>query len=788
MKTADRQKRVAIYAARTVRGQIIAKSLAVCGLRVTLDSDPAAAIKKLESGEAALLVVDVNNHLQEEIELVRSLAMHMTDGLLVTHTNPRDLGVLQGLGIDAANCIGGALDPEQIFVAVEGFFADDDQPEGLRRQADGKGRTLSERSRRARRQAHKAFRRAMKAPDRKFWPWWCRMTRWSAMLRPVRTAIIAGIILAAGITAGYVSWCLSTLPDIDRLNHYSPFKASKLYSYDNQLLAELYEQRRTPVSLQAVPLHVRQAFVAVEDARYFQHSGIDPIRIAGALWADIKAGGFRQGGSTITQQLSKMIFLKPEKTITRKIKEMAIALMLEQRYSKEQILELYLNQAYFGCQAYGIQAAAEAYFGKPAERLDLAEGALLAALPKAPSAYSPFQNPERARRRRDHVLQRMRITGFISPAGYQKATRADLPAFFHGRTFRSPYFVDYCQKYLEAAYGDRLLTSGLKVYTTLEARLQAAAEAAIRKGIGDLEARGVVGVQAALVALSLDNGHIKAMVGGTDYDRTQFNRATQALRQPGSAFKPIVYAAALEKGFRPDTCIQDLPVAVSVNNGHQTWRPRNYTGRFSGEVTVKEALTRSLNAATVNLALQVGLNDIIETARKVGIQSKVHAVYPSVLGASEVTLLELVSAYGALATGRRIAPVWLDRVIDKGAASLWDHVGEPATILPPSSVTAIREMLASVVSDGTGRRALSLERPVYGKTGTTNANADALFVGFDDQLVVGVWVGRDSRESIGPKETGARAALPIWIEFMRQAPSQGMRMASIADRKPIASP
>ena len=776
---ADRKKGVAIYAAKTVRGQIIARSLAVCGIAVTLDSDPTAAIAKIEKGEAALLVVDVNNHLQAEVDLVRSLAAHLADCLLVTHTDPHDLATLVALGIEEENCICGPLDPEQIFVAVDTFFAIADHSKPIDRQACGKRWRLSERGRRARRQACKVFNRAMSAPERGLGRWWGKVAHGSRMLRPLRSIFGAAAILMAGAAAGYLFWCLSTLPDISRLNHFSPFKATKLFSYDNQLLAELYEQRRTPVPLSTVPSHVREAFIAIEDARYFQHSGIDPIRIAGALWADIKAGGYHQGGSTITQQLSKMIFLKPEKTMTRKIKEMAIALMLEQNYSKDRILELYLNQAYFGSQAYGIQAAAEAYFGKDVSRLNVAEGALLAALPKAPSAYSPFQNPERSRQRRNHVLQRMQINGFISQDSCQRAILAALPPVFHGRKYRSPYFIDYCQKDLEETYGDRLFTTGLKIYTTLDARLQAAAEAAIGKGIAELETRGVVGVQAALVAMALDTGHIKAMVGGTDYDRTQFNRATQALRQPGSAFKPIVYMAALQKGYRPDSRIQDMPVVIPVNNGRQTWRPRNYTGRFSGEVTVKEALTRSLNAATVNLALQVGLKDIIETARMVGIRSKIHAVYPTVLGASEVTLLELVAAYGALATGRQVVPVSMDRIIDKAASSIWEPGGAPSKILPSPAVAAIREMLASVVTDGTARRALSLERPVYGKTGTTNANADALFIGFDDELVVGVWVGRDNCESIGPKETGARAALPIWVDFMKHVPAGGVRVASI---------
>lgn len=773
---ADRKKGVAIYAAKTVRGQIIAKSLAVCGISATLDSDPTAAIAKIEKGEATLLLVDVNNHLQAEIDFMRSLAAHLVDCLLVTHTDPRDLAALEEMGINGENCISGPLDPEQIFVAVDAFFGIADHSKPIDRQASGKRWRLSERGRRARCQARKVFTRAMSAPKRGLWR---KMAQWSRMLRPMRSILGAAAILISGAGAGYLFWCLSTLPDIDRLNHFSPFKASKLYSYDNQLLAELYEQRRTPVPLGDVPQHVRQAFIAIEDARYFQHSGIDPIRIVGALWADIKSGGYHQGGSTITQQLSKMIFLKPEKTITRKIKEMALALMLERKYSKDRILELYLNQAYFGSQAYGIQAAAAAYFGKDVSQLNVAEGALLAALPKAPSAYSPFQNPERSRQRRDHVLRRMQINGFIPQDTCRRAVLTALPQVFHGRKYQAPYFVDYCQKDLEKTYGDRLFTTGLKIYTTLDARLQVAAEAAILKGIADLEARGVIGVQAALVAVALDTGQIKAMVGGTDYDRTQFNRATQALRQPGSAFKPFVYMAALEKGFRPDSLLQDMPVAIPFNNGRQTWQPRNYTGRFSGEVTLKEALARSLNAATVNLALQVGLKNVIETARMAGIHSTMHMVYPTVLGASEVTLLELVAAYGSLATGRQVVPVSMDRIIDKAASSLWEPGGPTSTILPSPAVAAIREMLASVVTDGTGRRALSLERTVYGKTGTTNANADALFIGFDDELVVGVWVGRDNRESIGPKETGARAALPIWVDFMKHVPAGGVRVASL---------
>lgn len=778
----DHPKCVAVYAAKTVRGQIIVRSLALYGIAATLHRDAATAVAQLESGAAALLVVDVNNHLSSETKVLRSLAAHLGSGMLVTHTNPLDRPALEALGIATEACIGGPLDPEEIIVAVEAFLAEGSHAAETDRRAGGRRWRSHERRRRIRRQVETAFRLALGAPRRGLARCRFMIARWSAVLRPLRSMLLAGLILSAGATAGYLFWCLSSLPDIERLSHFSPFKASKLYSHDNDLLAELYEQRRTLVRLEDVPVHVRQAFIAVEDARYFQHSGIDPIRILGALWADIKAGGYRQGGSTITQQLSKQIFLTPEKTMTRKVKEMAIAVMLERRYSKDHILELYLNQVYFGGQAYGLEAASQAYFGKPASRLTLAEGALLAALPKAPSAYSPFQNPERCRRRRDYVLDRMRATAMVSEPAYRQALAAPMPSVFHGRPYRSPYFVDYCRKRLEGAYGDRLATSGLTVYTTLDARLQAAAEKAVERGVADLAAREIANVQVALVALDLDTGYIKAMVGGTDYGRSQFNRAVQSLRQPGSAFKPFVYLTALEQGYHPESPVQDLPVAIAVGNGGQTWRPRNYTGRFSGEVTLETALTRSLNAATVNLALQVGLDEIITTARRLGIQSKLHKVYPTVLGASEVTLLELAAAYGSLATGRRLVPVSIDRIIDKGAATIWDPGIPASVILPASTVAAMRRMLAAVVREGTARRARSLERSVYGKTGTTNANVDALFIGFDSQLVVGVWVGRDDHTPIGPQETGARAALPIWIDFMQQVPADTLLAKTAAQR------
>jgi penicillin-binding protein 1A len=522
------------------------------------------------------------------------------------------------------------------------------------------------------------------------------------------------------------------------------------------------------VSLSRVPEHVKEAFVAIEDARYFEHNGIDPIRIMGALYADIKAGDYRQGASTITQQVAKMIFLKPEKTIVRKTREIAIALQLERKFTKDQIFEFYLNQAYFGSRAYGIQAAAEAYFGKEVDQLTMAEGAMLAGLPKAPSAYSPFQNPEKCLSRRSFILKRMLETDYIDKYQYNLAMNSPLPNTYRGRVSNAPYFVDYCITRLKDRFGDQLFTGGLQIYTTLDYKMQQIAKEAIKNGVADLESRGIMGAQAALVAIEIKTGKIRAIVGGTDYEQSQFNRATQAMRQPGSAFKPVVYLTALLKGYSCDSIIQDAPVTLTADEkGAKAWTPKNYGGVYRGAVTMEQGLALSLNAATVNLAVQLGIREVVKTAKRLGIESKIYQVYPSALGASETTLLELVSAYTTLATGERVETQCIERFIDKDTMSLQEPTGSMKTVIPPAALNGIRTMLKAVVEEGTGRRALSLNRPVYGKTGTTNNNIDALFVGFDEKYAVGVWVGKDDREPIGENETGSRAALPIWVDFMK---------------------
>ena len=774
--------KIAIYASKEIRGRIIAKTISACGIETSIVKDPDTAIGMIESAQSRLVILDVNNCLDEKLSVIQAVAARIPEFVLVIHSNAGDLSLLTEMGLRETQCLSGTLDPEAVFLKVKEQLKEIKAKYGYFKFPKT-GKFLSWRRKRkisiAKNNRNKFHLAIFGKPSSGLYPKRF-LPRIPPGLRLVINLVLIPLILFVGIAGGYSYWTILTLPDIDPLNSFSPYKSSKLYSSDNVLLKELYVQRRTPVALDLVPEHVKNAFVAIEDARYFEHSGIDPIRILGALYADIKAGEYKQGGSTITQQLAKMIFLTPEKTIARKVREIAIALQLEKKFTKDQILELYLNQAYFGSRAYGIQAAAEAYFGKGVDGLTLSEGAMLAGLPKAPSAYSPFKSPEKCRTRRKFVLKRMLETGAIDDVQYRLALKKPLPDKFHARVSAAPYFVDYSIGRLTERFGDQLYTGGLKIYSTLDYRMQKLATEAVRKGVADLQSRGVVNVQAALVAIEIETGRIRAIVGGTDYKKSQFNRATQAMRQPGSAFKPFVYLTALLEGYNHASIIQDKPVTITTDKDPRPWRPKNYSGKYRGAVSMKKGLALSLNAATVNLALKVGIRNVVKTAKQLGIESKIHPIYPSALGASETTLLELVSAYTALASGKRMEPDCIDRIINKETMSLQEPAGTPEIVINQSALSDIRIMLNAVVEQGTGRKALRLNRKVYGKTGTTNRNVDALFVGFDDKLAVGVWVGRDDHEPIGKKETGARAALPIWIDFMENVP---YALTGIADKE-----
>ncbi|HBR22682.1 MAG TPA: penicillin-binding protein [Nitrospiraceae bacterium] len=585
-------------------------------------------------------------------------------------------------------------------------------------------------------------------------------------------ALLSVFCVAAGIIIGFIYWMLSELPQIKALEEYKPIESSRVYSSEGELLAELYLERRTLIPHYRIPEHVKKAFVAIEDIRFYKHHGVDAVGIARALYYDIKAGSIVQGGSTITQQLAKMLFLKPDRSIKRKIREAVISIQIEKRYTKDEILGLYLNQAYFGTRAYGIEAASQTYFGKSTDELNIAEAALLASLPKAPSQYSPFKHPQKAKERRRLVLKEMLKNKFITETQVKEADSIPLPATPNFRKYSAPYFIEAIRQELENKYGDELYTSGYRIYTTLSAGMQKAAEDAVKKGLSSIGKRAGTGVEAALVAIDIKTGHIKAMVGGSDFWKNQFNRATHALRQPGSAFKPLVYTAAIEKGMTSQDKIDDSPIFLKGSKPGELWSPKNYDGNYHGSVTLKTALAQSLNAATVRLADKLGIKNVIEMAERLGIKSELQPYTSLAIGASDVTLLEMVSAYSAFAYGKRVKPVLYEKILGRDGRIVEETQSAAEDLLSEKTVEEMKVLLRAVVEEGTAQSAKELKRHVYGKTGTTNNYTDAWFIGFDDRLAVGVWVGRDNHKPIGKKEAGSRAALPIWIEFMKKAPLQ----------------
>lgn len=585
-----------------------------------------------------------------------------------------------------------------------------------------------------------------------------------------KIALIIAIVFSviSGILIGIFYWMVADLPNIMDLEEYAPIESSKVYSSDGKLIAEFYIERRTFIPYYRLPRHVKQAFISIEDVRFYNHPGIDIVGIMRAFYKDIKAQSIVQGGSTLTQQLAKMLFLKPDRSIKRKLKELVLSIQIEKQYTKDEILGLYLNQAYFGARAYGIEAAAQTYFGKQVDELNIAESALLASLPKAPSLYSPFKNPEKAKERRTIVLKQMLNNKFINMEQYKEALKSPLPSVPHLRKYDAPYFIESLRQNLEAKYGDELYTGGYRIYTTLDLGMQKIAEQAVKNGILSVEKRTKPGVEVALIAVDLKTGHVKAMVGGFDFWKTQFNRAEQAFRQPGSAFKPFVYLTAIENGMTSQSKIEDSPIFLKGARPGEVWSPKNYDNKYRGIVTLQTALAQSLNAATVRLADKVGLNNIITAAKRLGIKSELHPYMSLAVGASDVTLKEITSAYSAFFTGYSVEPLLYEKILNRDGIVVDELRPVLKYELDENEVVEMKKMLRAVVDEGTAQSAKNIKRPIYGKTGTTNDYTDAWFVGFDDKLAVGVWVGRDDRTPIGDKETGGKAALPIWIEFMEK--------------------
>ncbi len=595
-------------------------------------------------------------------------------------------------------------------------------------------------------------------------------------LRVFLVILVLGVVVGAG--GGAYLALMHDMPQIQSLERFNPSAVTRIYASDKTLLAEFFVEKRVPISLDAIPKYLKNAIIATEDTHFYEHAGVDIKGVARALVKDIMARRFVEGASTITQQLAKTLFLTSKKTILRKIKEVLLAIQIERRYTKDEILALYLNQIYLGSGAYGVEAAANIYFGKSAQDLNLPECALVAGLPKSPSRYSPLVNRDLALKRRTIVLGRMRQTGVISEKEYQEAKEAPLVlAEVKQEEWRAPYFVKYVKAFLEDTLGqESLYKRGLAVYTTLDSAKQSLAEKVFKDGLEQLEKRinqgyaeGTKYPQGALVCLDAHQGSILAMVGGRDFDESRFNRATQALRQPGSAFKPIVYAYAIEQGFVQNDTIWDGPIEFK-SGGEENWAPVNFSGDYKGEMTLRWALAVSENIPAVKLLNKLGAESVAQFAHNMGITSVFQPNLTLALGASEVALLELTAAYAVFPNqGIWVKPCAVVEVFDSDGRLLWRMKPQRRTVMRKESAYIITDMLQGVVQNGTGQKAKRIGRPLGGKTGTTNTYRDALFVGFSPTLVTGVWTGCDNHESIGDHETGGRAALPIWVDFMEGA-------------------
>jgi 1A family penicillin-binding protein len=596
---------------------------------------------------------------------------------------------------------------------------------------------------------------------------------------PKRVGLIVYVMLTLtavliGGLAGFIVFSAWDLPEVRALEDYKPSITSRVYSENNKLLAEFFLENRTPVKMDEVPEALVKALIATEDSRFYEHHGLDLRGIFRALLRNIRAGRVVEGGSTLTQQLAKVLFLTPERSYLRKLKEMALAFRIEQRYTKREILSMYLNQIYFGSGAYGVGAAAQVYFGKPVKDLDIAECALLAGLPRSPKYYSPFNAPASALKRRSYVLNRMAATGVITRSQADQLKKSPLPLRPSARPDgAASYFVEYVRQKVEERFGSSILYSGgLNIYTSISDELQGYAEDAVAKGLARIEARHKktgAPLQAALIAIEPSTGRIRAMVGGRDFNQSQFNRACQALRQPGSAFKPIIFAAALDMGFGAADLLDDSPLTVSLDR-NRTWSPENFTRTYGGPVTLRKTLVHSLNVPTVRLLEKIGVDRAISYARKLGIKSQL-APYPSLaLGSSSVTLSELTAAYAVFAdNGVKLGPVSILLITDSTGRVLYSNDELPSQAIKPQTAFLMTDLLRAVINHGTGWKARAIGRPAAGKTGTTNDYRDAWFIGYTPSLVAGVWVGYDDQRSIGPRETGARAALPLWLAFMQKS-------------------
>ena len=703
-------------------------------------------------------------------------------------------------------------------------------------------------------------------------------------------------IILVGFTGALVTYYTfaDDLPDVRELKNFEPSTVTLMYSDEDELIAELYLEKRILLPLDKIPVQLKQAAIAVEDAKFYRHMGIDLKAIFRAFLTNMKAGHIVEGGSTITQQLSKTLFLSRERSIIRKIKEAILSVRLELVFTKAEILEMYLNQIYYGHGSYGVEAAARTYFGKSVHQLSLDEIALIAGLPKSPNNYSPYRNPKRARSRRNHVIRRMAQEGFINREEAQQAMKKKFKlGEVTNMLNRAPYFVEYIRQQLMTMYGrNKVYKSGLKVYTTLNLTKQIVAqnvtkrnlhitdkrygyrgplgamdislpEAVLQKKLQEIndmkegvlppagkviyglvksvekelatvligQGEGVIElenmkwarepnimvdgrwarinridrtlfpgdkimvkvlgvhesgifwalsleqepeVEAALISIEPGTGHIKAMIGGYDFSKSQFNRSVQAIRQPGSVFKPIVYATAISKGFSPASIIIDSPIIFKEkDHSFDKWKPVNFEKKFYGPTPLRKALAHSRNIVTVKLLQKIGTRSVIKMARNLGINSRLENNLSIGLGSSGVTLHELVSAYSAFANhGIRVESQGIRYIENRDGEILFKENQIKTQPISSGMARIITSLLESVVQRGTAKKVRSLGRPTAGKTGTTNNYIDAWFLGYTPKLLTGVWVGKDNVDPLGKNETGSRTAIPIWLDYMKSALSE----------------
>ena len=599
------------------------------------------------------------------------------------------------------------------------------------------------------RRARRRGRTATKARRRILW----RVGKWAAIT----------VLWLAVVGAGFVGYYAHDLPDTDALAGPETPLSVTVFAADGSTIANVGEMWGAFVPVAEMPPALPEAVLAIEDRRFFEHGGIDVFGVIRAAWRNAVSGRVVAGGSTISQQVAKLVFLSPERSVKRKIQEAMLAFWLEREFTKEEILTIYLNRAYFGAGAYGVDAAARRYFGRGARRVTVAQAALIAGLLKAPSRYSPAGNPALARRRAGVVVEAMAEAGFLSrsEAGAAAAAVKNL-AIVPPAGPAAGYFADWIAAQVPGYVGRE--HGVLRVHTTLDPSRQRAAEAAVSEALAASGRARRIG-QGALVALD-GTGAVRAMVGGRDYRKSRFNRATQARRQPGSAFKTLVYLAAVEDGLAPDDVLEDAPISIAG------WAPRNHDGRYRGPMTVREAFARSVNTVAVRAGLRAGVARIREAALRLGIESALPADASLALGTGEVTPLELTAAYAALAGGgRRVLPHGIVEIRDRAGALLYRRAGSGAgRAVAPPAVDAMRNLLAAAVAEGTGRTAALPPAlgPAYGKTGTTQKFRDAWFVGWAGDLTAGVWLGNDDGAPMD-EVTGGSHPAAIWRDFMTRA-------------------